>query len=64
MFVHGGVVSQRAPVMSFKFSKEKFWLEAPSEKLRKQLEEELRLSGTNLKSHAWYHGCIPWQVCL
>lgn len=50
--------------MSFKFSKEKFWLEAPSEKLRKQLEEELRLSGTNLKSHAWYHGCIPWQVCL
>ncbi|XP_031590697.1 SH2 domain containing 3Cb isoform X2 [Oreochromis aureus] len=45
-----------------KFSKEKFWLEAPSEKLRKQLEEELRLSGTNLKSHAWYHGCIPWQV--
>uniref|UniRef100_A0A3Q0RIX7 SH2 domain containing 3Cb n=1 Tax=Amphilophus citrinellus TaxID=61819 RepID=A0A3Q0RIX7_AMPCI len=57
-----GVVSQRVPVMSFKFSKEKFWLEPPSEKLRKQLEEELKLSGTNLKSHAWYHGCIPWQV--
>uniref|UniRef100_A0A3Q3X2U9 SH2 domain containing 3Cb n=1 Tax=Mola mola TaxID=94237 RepID=A0A3Q3X2U9_MOLML len=33
------------------FSKGKFWLEPPSEKLRKQLEEELRLSGTNLKSH-------------
>ncbi|KAM4746505.1 SH2 domain containing 3Cb [Anableps anableps] len=45
-----------------KFSKEKFWLEPPSEKLRKQLEEELRLSGTNLKSHAWYHGPIPWEV--
>lgn len=37
-------------------------MEPPSEKLRKQLEEELKLSGTNLKSHAWYHGCIPWQV--
>ncbi|XP_040897462.1 SH2 domain containing 3Cb isoform X2 [Toxotes jaculatrix] len=45
-----------------KFSKEKFWLEPPSEKQRKQLEEELKLSGTNLKSHAWYHGPIPWEV--
>ncbi|XP_043968063.1 SH2 domain-containing protein 3C-like isoform X2 [Gambusia affinis] len=45
-----------------KFSKEKFWLEPPSENLRKQLEEELRLSGTYLKSHAWYHGPIPWEV--
>ncbi|CAK6976167.1 SH2 domain containing 3Cb isoform X1 [Scomber scombrus] len=45
-----------------KFSKEKFWLEPPSDKLRKQLEEELKLSGTNLRSHAWYHGRIPWEV--
>lgn len=45
-----------------KFSKDKFWLEPPSEKLKKQLEEELKLSGTNLKSHAWYHGHIPWEV--
>ncbi|KAM6944416.1 SH2 domain containing 3Cb [Lycodopsis pacificus] len=45
-----------------KFSKEKFWLEPPSDKLRKQLEEELKLSGTNLKSHAWYHGRVPWEV--
>ncbi|XP_023250765.1 SH2 domain-containing protein 3C-like [Seriola lalandi dorsalis] len=45
-----------------KFSKEKFWLEPPSEQQRKQLEEELKLSGTNLKSHAWYHGQIPWEV--
>uniref|UniRef100_A0A4W6CRC4 SH2 domain containing 3Cb n=1 Tax=Lates calcarifer TaxID=8187 RepID=A0A4W6CRC4_LATCA len=44
------------------FSKEKFWLEPPSETQRKQLEEELKLSGTNLKSHAWYHGHIPWEV--
>uniref|UniRef100_A0A4W6CRN8 SH2 domain containing 3Cb n=1 Tax=Lates calcarifer TaxID=8187 RepID=A0A4W6CRN8_LATCA len=47
---------------SVKFSKEKFWLEPPSETQRKQLEEELKLSGTNLKSHAWYHGHIPWEV--
>ncbi|XP_075935001.1 SH2 domain containing 3Cb [Anarhichas minor] len=45
-----------------KFSKEKFWLEPPSDKLRKQLEEELKLSGTNLKSHAWHHGRVPWEV--
>ncbi|KAM3868414.1 SH2 domain containing 3Cb [Diretmus argenteus] len=45
-----------------KFSKEKFWLEPPSEKLRKELEEELKLSSSNLRSHAWYHGCIPWEV--
>ena len=51
-------------MMPFKFSKDKFWLEPPTEKLRKQLEEELKLSGTNLKSHAWYHGRIPWEVCL
>ncbi|XP_068594966.1 SH2 domain containing 3Cb [Brachionichthys hirsutus] len=45
-----------------KFSKDKFWLEPPSEKMRKELEEELKLSGTNLKSHAWYHGLIPWEL--
>ncbi|XP_078107618.1 SH2 domain containing 3Cb isoform X4 [Sander vitreus] len=45
-----------------KFSKDKFWLEPPSEKLKKQLEEELKLSGSNLMSHAWYHGPIPWEV--
>ncbi|KAK2838111.1 hypothetical protein Q5P01_015323 [Channa striata] len=45
-----------------KFSKEKFWLEPPSETLMKQLEEELKLSSSDLKSHAWYHGCIPCEV--
>ncbi|KAM4577432.1 SH2 domain containing 3Cb isoform 1-T1 [Odontesthes bonariensis] len=45
-----------------KFSKEKFWLEPPSEKARKQLEEELKLSSADPKSHAWYHGRIPWEV--
>uniref|UniRef100_A0A1A7XLW2 SH2 domain containing 3Cb n=2 Tax=Iconisemion striatum TaxID=60296 RepID=A0A1A7XLW2_9TELE len=38
------------------------WLEPHSEELRKQLEEELKLSSTNLKSHAWYHGPIPWEM--
>ncbi|XP_062237261.1 SH2 domain containing 3Cb isoform X2 [Platichthys flesus] len=45
-----------------KFSKGKFWLEPPSETQRKQLEEELKLSGTNLRSNVWYHGHIPWEV--
>jgi len=62
--LHVGVVSDREPVMFLKFSKEKFWLEPPSEKVRKQLEEELKLSSTDLKSHAWYHGRIPWEVGL
>ncbi|XP_061625047.1 SH2 domain-containing protein 3C-like isoform X2 [Phyllopteryx taeniolatus] len=43
-------------MMSSKFSKDKkLWLE-------KQLQEELKLSAANLKSHAWYHGPIPGQV--
>ncbi|KAM7391057.1 hypothetical protein PAMP_021774 [Pampus punctatissimus] len=48
--------------MPFKFSKDKFWLEPPSEKLSNELEEELKLSSTNLRSHAWYHGRIPWEL--
>nr|XP_057926341.1 SH2 domain containing 3Cb isoform X2 [Doryrhamphus excisus] len=45
-----------------KFSKDKFWLEPPSESLRRQLEEELKLGSANLRSHAWYHGPIPSEV--
>uniref|UniRef100_A0A3B4UJ71 SH2 domain containing 3Cb n=1 Tax=Seriola dumerili TaxID=41447 RepID=A0A3B4UJ71_SERDU len=63
---HESPVSLAAGPRNFRgtvsFSKEKFWLEPPSEQQRKQLEEELKLSGTNLKSHAWYHGQIPWEV--
>ncbi|XP_056274830.1 SH2 domain containing 3Cb [Pseudoliparis swirei] len=44
-----------------KFSKEKFWLE-PTDELKKQLEAELKLSGSNLESHGWYHGAVPWEV--
>ncbi|XP_024908739.1 SH2 domain containing 3Cb isoform X3 [Cynoglossus semilaevis] len=45
-----------------KFSKEKFWLEPPTEEQVKQVEEELKLNGTDLRSQAWYHGHIPWEV--
>ncbi|KAL6465452.1 hypothetical protein MHYP_G00255850 [Metynnis hypsauchen] len=44
------------------FSKETCLLDTPSEKLRKELEEELKLSSSNLQSHGWYHGRIPWEV--
>ncbi|XP_066470443.1 SH2 domain-containing protein 3A [Tiliqua scincoides] len=30
-------------------------------KLRKELEEELKLGTEQLCSHAWYHGCLPRQ---
>uniref|UniRef100_A0A674K9B9 SH2 domain containing 3C n=1 Tax=Terrapene triunguis TaxID=2587831 RepID=A0A674K9B9_9SAUR len=31
-------------------------------KLHKELEEELKLSSTDLRSHVWYHGRIPREV--
>ncbi|XP_056136271.1 SH2 domain containing 3Cb [Lampris incognitus] len=45
-----------------KFSRGRLCLEAPSEKLRKELEEELKLNSSDLRSHGWYHGPIPWEV--
>ncbi|XP_018088249.1 SH2 domain-containing protein 3C isoform X2 [Xenopus laevis] len=45
-----------------KFSKEKYILETPPEKLHKELEEELKLNSSDLRSHAWYHGRIPREV--
>ncbi|XP_069050425.1 breast cancer anti-estrogen resistance protein 3 isoform X2 [Lepisosteus oculatus] len=45
-----------------KFSKDKYIMEGTPEKLRKELEEELKLSSEELRSHAWYHGAIPRQV--
>ncbi|XP_012992404.3 SH2 domain containing 3Cb isoform X1 [Esox lucius] len=45
-----------------KFSKDGSWLDFPSEKLRRELEEELKLSSSNLMSHGWYHGNIPWEL--
>uniref|UniRef100_A0A8C5PFI9 SH2 domain containing 3C n=1 Tax=Leptobrachium leishanense TaxID=445787 RepID=A0A8C5PFI9_9ANUR len=45
-----------------KFSKEKYILDTPPEKLLKELEEELKLNSSDLRSHAWYHGRIPREV--
>uniref|UniRef100_UPI00398F1511 SH2 domain-containing protein 3C-like isoform X3 n=1 Tax=Pristiophorus japonicus TaxID=55135 RepID=UPI00398F1511 len=45
-----------------KFSKDKYILDSSPEKLHKELEEELKLSSTDLRSHAWYHGRIPREV--
>ncbi|XP_069093061.1 SH2 domain-containing protein 3C isoform X3 [Pleurodeles waltl] len=45
-----------------KFSKEKYIVDSSPEKLQKELEEELKLSSTDLRSHAWYHGRIPREV--
>ncbi|XP_034047895.1 SH2 domain-containing protein 3C isoform X2 [Thalassophryne amazonica] len=52
----------RGSFMQVQFSKEKYLLESPPEKLRKELEEELKLSPTDIRSHGWYHGHIPREV--
>ncbi|XP_062410157.1 SH2 domain-containing protein 3C isoform X3 [Sardina pilchardus] len=52
----------RGSFMQVQFSKEKYLLESPPEKLRKELEEELKLSSTDMRSHGWYHGHIPREV--
>ncbi|XP_062414819.1 SH2 domain-containing protein 3C isoform X2 [Pungitius pungitius] len=49
-------------VQYVQFSKEKYLLESPPEKLRKELEEELKLSAADIRSHGWYHGHIPREV--
>ncbi|KAJ8408466.1 hypothetical protein AAFF_G00258800 [Aldrovandia affinis] len=51
------------PTMEYvKFSRDKYIMEGPPEKLRKELEEELKLGCEEPRSHAWYHGAIPRQV--
>ncbi|XP_044527939.1 breast cancer anti-estrogen resistance protein 3 isoform X1 [Gracilinanus agilis] len=52
------------PMMEYvKFSKERHIMDrTPERLLKKELEEELQLSGEDLRSHAWYHGRIPRQV--
>nr|XP_056716234.1 SH2 domain-containing protein 3C [Euleptes europaea] len=52
----------RGSFMQVQFSKEKYILDSSPEKLHKELEEELKLSSTDLRSHAWYHGRIPREV--
>lgn len=52
----------RVCVSFHQFSRDQFIPECPSEKLRKELEEELKMDCEELRSHAWYHGAIPRQV--
>ncbi|XP_037326395.2 breast cancer anti-estrogen resistance protein 3 isoform X4 [Pungitius pungitius] len=52
----------RNSVITAKFSRDQFIVDCPSEKLRKELEEELKMNCEEPKSHAWYHGAIPRQV--
>ncbi|XP_077964165.1 breast cancer anti-estrogen resistance protein 3 isoform X1 [Gasterosteus aculeatus] len=51
-----------ATVDYVKFSRDQFIVDCPSEKLRKELEEELKMNCEEPRSHAWYHGAIPRQV--
>ncbi|KAK2835158.1 hypothetical protein Q5P01_015642 [Channa striata] len=51
-----------AAVDYVKFSRDQFILDCPSEKLRRELEEELKMNCEEPRSHAWYHGAIPRQV--
>ncbi|XP_077189037.1 breast cancer anti-estrogen resistance protein 3 isoform X2 [Paroedura picta] len=52
----------RKSLIGIKFSKERQIMDSTPEKLKKELEEELQLSGEDLRSHAWYHGRIPRQL--
>ncbi|XP_055731087.1 SH2 domain-containing protein 3C isoform X1 [Salvelinus fontinalis] len=52
----------RGSFMQVQFSKEKYLLESPPEKLRKELEEELKLCSSDIRSHGWYHGHIPREL--
>ncbi|XP_076010609.1 breast cancer anti-estrogen resistance protein 3 isoform X2 [Genypterus blacodes] len=49
-------------VITAKFSRDHFILDCPPEKLRRELEEELKMNSEEPRSHAWYHGAIPRQV--
>lgn len=44
------------------FSRDKHIMDGAPEKLRRELEEELKQCGEEPHSHAWYHGAIPRQV--
>uniref|UniRef100_A0A8C2ARX1 BCAR3 adaptor protein, NSP family member n=2 Tax=Cyprinus carpio TaxID=7962 RepID=A0A8C2ARX1_CYPCA len=53
---------QKSSIIGAKFSRDKYIMDGPPEKLRRELEEELKLSSEEPQSHAWYHGAIPRQV--
>ncbi|KAL7884866.1 hypothetical protein AOLI_G00076360 [Acnodon oligacanthus] len=51
------------PTMEYvKFSRDKYIMDGAPEKLRRELEEELKQCSEEPRSHAWYHGAIPRQV--
>ncbi|XP_071196153.1 SH2 domain-containing protein 3C-like isoform X2 [Salvelinus alpinus] len=52
----------RGSFMQVQFSKEKYLLESAPEKLHTELEEELKLCSSDIRSHGWYHGHIPREV--
>uniref|UniRef100_A0A671M4B4 SH2 domain containing 3Cb n=1 Tax=Sinocyclocheilus anshuiensis TaxID=1608454 RepID=A0A671M4B4_9TELE len=60
IYRHSGLMENSAVYV--KFSKETCQLNSPSDKLKQELEQELKLSSCNLSSHGWYHGRIPWEV--
>ncbi|NXM31484.1 BCAR3 protein, partial [Oxyruncus cristatus] len=61
--LHGRDQNLLDPTLEYvKFSRERQVMDNSPEKLKKELEEELQLSGEDLRSHAWYHGRIPRQV--
>uniref|UniRef100_A0A3Q2P8M9 BCAR3 adaptor protein, NSP family member n=1 Tax=Fundulus heteroclitus TaxID=8078 RepID=A0A3Q2P8M9_FUNHE len=48
-------------LFSPQFSRDQFILDCSLEKLRRELEEELKMNCEEPRSHAWYHGAIPRQ---
>uniref|UniRef100_A0A8K9X871 SH2 domain containing 3Ca n=1 Tax=Oncorhynchus mykiss TaxID=8022 RepID=A0A8K9X871_ONCMY len=52
----------RGSFMQVQFSKERYLLESAPEKLHTELEEELKLCSSDIRSHGWYHGHIPREV--
>uniref|UniRef100_A0A671VNP2 BCAR3 adaptor protein, NSP family member n=1 Tax=Sparus aurata TaxID=8175 RepID=A0A671VNP2_SPAAU len=53
------IISLSASLCNFTYQ---FILDCPSEKLHRELEEELKMDCEEPRSHAWYHGAIPRQV--
>ncbi|XP_059406022.1 SH2 domain containing 3Cb isoform X2 [Carassius carassius] len=60
IYRHSGLMENSGVYV--KFSKETCQLNSPSDKLKQELEQELKLNSCNLSSHGWYHGRIPWEV--
>uniref|UniRef100_A0A3P9ITI0 BCAR3 adaptor protein, NSP family member n=1 Tax=Oryzias latipes TaxID=8090 RepID=A0A3P9ITI0_ORYLA len=59
--MHQPTTSLLAPNITEDFNNQ-FILDCSSEKLRRELEQELKMNCEEPRSHAWYHGAIPRQV--